>query len=483
MKDDEYEPTAPDSDTCEPGLSDLLPTHLGLVLLWSDGDPDRVGQVALLEGKDWWEVGRRETERSLGFRPQRPGVPYDTKLRCRPLGGSRLSGSHLRFRVQGDFVEMERIADRLTLVNGRAVRGMVRLSVGDLVLARGAALFRVVQRPMLIEAVPGYEDHVFGDADRFGIVGESPAIWALRRALASAAKSPFHVLLIGPTGAGKELSAATIAGLSGRRLPHVSTTVAGVSEKLIESILFGNIVNYPYPGPARKCLFATADKGVLFLDEIGECSPELQAALLRVLDEGLFKTLGESVERQCDVKVVAATNHPEKLRPELLLRFKKQIHIPSLSDRREDIPLLLRHLSCRRAVADEAGAAFMRPFLLTGPTGRIDVDMSGRVVDHLVRAPLTGNMRELEQLFDSLISESRGKQIRLPKEDPAEPESEGAASPVSGSPASNQPTEKQVRAALRKAKGNVRQAAVALDRHFQDLYVLIKGYGIDRDNP
>src|SRR5262249_38405316 len=188
----------------------------------------------------------------------------------------------------------------------------------------------------------------FGAADTHGIVGESPAAWALRDTVAFAARSVGHVLIHGESGVGKELVARAIHALSARRArPLGARNAATFPEALVDAELFGNAKNYPNPGMIeREGVVGEADGSTLFLDEIGELPAALQAHLLRVLDRGgEYQRLGEPRVRRADLRVVAATNRSiDELKHDLAARLTLRVEVPSLADRREDIPLLARHL-------------------------------------------------------------------------------------------------------------------------------------------
>jgi transcriptional regulator with AAA-type ATPase domain len=189
-------------------------------------------------------------------------------------------------------------------------------------------------------------DMPFGERDADDVLGESPAAWALRDALAYASAAVGHVLVMGESGTGKELAAQAIHARSSRQSkPFVSHNSATFPAGLIDAELFGSARNYPNAGmPERAGLVGDADGGVLFLDEIGELPPELHARLLRVLDDGgEYKRVGESTARRSDFRLVTATNRdPAVLKHDLHSRLRVRITIPSLRERREDVPLLAR---------------------------------------------------------------------------------------------------------------------------------------------
>lgn len=189
-----------------------------------------------------------------------------------------------------------------------------------------------------------------------GIVGESPMIKDCFNILAQAATSDINVLITGETGTGKELFARAIHENSSRKdRAFVVVDCASLPETLVESILFGNIKGaFTGADQSRHGLVHQADKGVLFLDEIGELPLSIQKAFLRVLQERRFRPIGSNKEMECDFRVIAATNrdldeltNQGRFRSDLLFRIKAlTLHLPALRMHREDIkPLTLFHLS------------------------------------------------------------------------------------------------------------------------------------------
>src|SRR5208282_702005 len=132
--------------------------------------------------------------------------------------------------------------------------------------------------------------------------------------------------------------------------PFIPRNAASIAMSVVDTELFGHPANFPSAGtPERKGLFGQADGGTLLFDEIGDCSPDVQARLLRVLDEGEYQRVSESTARRVDVRFIAATNLDERtLRKELFGRFERIVRIPPLRQRREDIPLLIRRWVLRR---------------------------------------------------------------------------------------------------------------------------------------
>ena len=185
------------------------------------------------------------------------------------------------------------------------------------------------------------------------IIGHSPAIDAVRERIRRVADAPAPVIIFGETGTGKGLVARALHADSQRAgRSFVSVNCAALPEQLLESELFG-YAKGAFTGAAsdRSGLFAEADGGSLFLDEISEMTPALQAKLLHVLESGTVRPVGAAKQRDVDVRIIAATHRnlgqavrEGKFREDLLYRLDVvSIVLPSLRDRREDIPELLTH--------------------------------------------------------------------------------------------------------------------------------------------
>jgi DNA-binding NtrC family response regulator len=246
-------------------------------------------------------------------------------------------------------------------------------------------LMLVSLRPKLI-APFDYAAFAFGAADPHGIIGEAPAAWQLRRELLRVAASNAHVLLLGESGSGKELCAQAIHAASARSGGTLAArNVATIPTSLLEAELFGQAAGYPNAGsPARKGLFGVADKGSLFLDELGELGAAQQASLLRALDSGEYQRLGEDHARRSNFRCIGATNRPaEALKADVLARFSERVTAPNINARRSDIPLLMRVILSRLARESGLGA----------------YECSRSLVDALVRHHYELNFRELERLL------------------------------------------------------------------------------------
>jgi two-component system, NtrC family, response regulator PilR len=233
--------------------------------------------------------------------------------------------------------------------------------------------------------------------DHYGIVGRSRVIQEVVRTARVVAQSRSTVLIVGETGTGKELVARAIHDWSAQRgMPLVRVNCAALPETLIESELFGH-VRGAFTGAVgnKKGRFALADGGTIFLDEIGVIAPNVQAKLLRVLQEREFEPLGSERSVKVDVRVIAATNRDlrqlvaeGRFHEDLYYRLNViPLSMPPLRDRREDIPLLVEHFVRRHAI--RAGK-------------RID-GITPEAVAALTDAPWPGNVRELENAVERAV--------------------------------------------------------------------------------
>jgi DNA-binding NtrC family response regulator len=397
---------------------------LGLIVLYAVDDADHIGAWLSAAGTGserpgilgrGLPQGGDERVRLRAVR-QRPGMNEPLP----PFSSPSLSRDQLLVRAIGtEALELTNVGRPPLALNGQEVKS-ARVRAGDVFEIGAQLVLLVASRPSTLRADPALVPHSFGEADAHGYVGESPAAWQLRSEIAFKGPLPGHVLITGATGTGKEIVATAFHDLSGRGGPLVARNAATFPESLVDAELFGNLKGYPNPGmPERKGLVGTADLGSLFLDEFAELAPEAQAKLLRVLDAGEYQTLGESRARRSDFRLIATTNRPEEtLRPDLLARFDLRLRTPSLSERREDLPLLVRHLvstmtEARPDLRDRAFGARGWPTL------------SPAFVRDLVRAPFPANVRELRALLWQSVSKATSGPLEWPTETstsmPAEP--------------------------------------------------------------
>jgi two-component system nitrogen regulation response regulator GlnG len=237
------------------------------------------------------------------------------------------------------------------------------------------------------------------------IVGEAPAMQEVFRAIGRLARSNITVLINGESGTGKELVARALHRHSPRSgKPFIALNMAAIPRDLLESELFGHERGaFTGAHTRREGRFEQADGGTLFLDEIGDMPAELQTRLLRVLANGEFYRVGGLAATKVDVRIIAATHqHLEKLvrqgrfREDLFHRLNViRIHLPALRERREDIPLLMRHF-----LAQAAAELGCEPKVLTASAA-----------ERLKRLDWPGNVRQLENTARWLTVMASGKEI------------------------------------------------------------------------
>lgn len=383
--------------------------ELSLVILWSAREPHRVGQRALCPEGARLILGRAPAttgdELPLCFHSHRPHRVSEISPASAELLGEALSRRQLELVIDGEGLRVRSIGRCPMWVNG-VLHGMARVVPGDTIHLQQQLLLLCVERHrhhQLRGTYPVARLGGFGHPDQDGMVGESLAMYVLRDEIAACAKTEGHVLILGPSGVGKELVAQSIHQLSDRRQrPLISENIATLPASLGAALLFGNRKNFPNPGmEERKGLIGMAEGGCLFLDELGDMMPELQPMLLRVMEHsGEYLRMGEeSQPKRANVRFIAATNHPERLRPELRRRFHHEIVVPSLQNRTEDIPLLMRH-----RLRSEARHRLELSRFLQEEELRVDP----LLIEQLVHHPYTTHVSELSFLLEQAVKESTG---------------------------------------------------------------------------
>lgn len=257
------------------------------------------------------------------------------------------------------------------------------------------------------------------DYTMFSSVGESQAFRAVCELLKKAAGSKVAVLLQGETGVGKEAFARGIHQASQRcEQPFVAVNCACIPPDLIEAELFG-VEKGAYTGATQSRMgkFERAHAGTIFLDEVIELSPRAQAALLRMLQEGEFERVGDQYTRKVDVRIVAASNEDlqqavkdGRFRADLFYRLNIfPVQIPALRERRDDIPLLIRHFLSR----------------FENMYGKTLKGLSDRAKSYVMSYDWPGNIRELENILEraTLLTEHQ-QEIKLSALFPQTPDTE-----------------------------------------------------------
>jgi DNA-binding NtrC family response regulator len=246
-------------------------------------------------------------------------------------------------------------------------------------------------------------------ANRFGfdnIIGNSKAIDDLKKIVSRIADTDIAVLITGDSGTGKELLAKVIHHHSPRRdKPFIPINCSAIPENLLESELFGHVRGaFTSAVTNKRGLCEEADRGTLFMDEVGDLPFPIQAKLLRVLQEKEIRPVGGNITRTVDVRVIAATNadlsqkvRAGEFREDLFYRLNVMpIHIPPLRERPEDIPVLTEY--------------FLRR--IRKEYGRSSVSLSAGSLEVLLKHDWRGNVRELENTLRRAVALSGGEQIR-----------------------------------------------------------------------
>lgn len=312
-----------------------------------------------------------------------------------------------------------------------------------------------------------------GTFERPGIIGRSAALADLLDMAARIAPTDASVLITGENGTGKELLARAIHDNSSRRRgPFVAVNLGGIPQSLFESEMFGH-VRGAFTGAVgeRKGRFELADGGTIFLDEIGELDINSQVKLLRVLQEHTFEPLGDSRPRRVDIRVICATNadltammRDRTFREDLYYRINTiTMRMPSLAERREDIPLLVRHFASMQNAAE--------------PTV-----FSPEALEVLRRLPYPGNIRQLKSIVTRAAYLAAGPTVGpddVRRATDAEPARSGADTAAPEKRTLEELERDAVADALRRYPGNLSAAAGALGITRQSLYRRMEKFGLE----
>ena len=337
-----------------------------------------------------------------------------------------------------------------------------------------ALMQRIETALELTKSKPAMDDAKENAAfDTCGIVGRSKALKDILATVERVAKTDASVLITGESGTGKELIAEALHRNSRRRgKPFVKVNLGGISQSLFESEMFGHKRGaFTDASADRVGRFAMADGGTIFLDEIGELDLACQVKLLRVLQDRTFEVLGDSKPRNVDIRVVCATNRNLQqmvregtFREDLFYRINLiPLHLPSLRERREDIPLLVRHF------ADS----------YTSLNSLQPVEFAPDTLGYLASLPFMGNVRELKNLVERTILINGNSRLL-----PADFEAQYNGETMCGDEVNTQgltldEIEKlTIKSAMSKYDGNLTQVALSLGISRQSLYRRMEKYGL-----
>lgn len=309
------------------------------------------------------------------------------------------------------------------------------------------------------------------------IVGKSPLLQNIFNTISRVAQTNASILITGESGTGKELIAEAIHENSDRsKQPFVKVNLGGISQSLFESEMFGHkkgaFTDAHYDRIGR---FELANKGSIFLDEIGELDATCQVKLLRVLQDKTFESLGDSRQKQVDVRVISATNRnlaemvsKGTFREDLFYRINLiTVRIPSLRERVEDIPLLIDYFAAKQSEINKLGK----------------IEFTSEAYNFLKKLPYPGNIRELKNLVDRVILVS-GKNLITDidfKEQYTEIPASAANAPDSVYPL-DEMEKNMILKAIELYGNNHSKVATALGLTRQALYRRMEKYGISYNN-
>jgi DNA-binding NtrC family response regulator len=306
------------------------------------------------------------------------------------------------------------------------------------------------------------------------ILGKSRAILDIHDKIKQVAPFDVNVLISGESGTGKELVARAIHYLGPRAgKPFIPVNCGAIPENLFENELFGHVKGaFTDAGYEQAGLVKEAEGGTLFLDEIGTISPYIQIKFLRLLENMEYKPLGESKPQRANIRIIAATNQPlttlvnnGSFRDDLYYRLNVvYFHIPPLRERSEDIPILINHFG------NKYSKKYNRP----------DIKISTEDMGALVSHPWRGNIRELENMIQSLIimSESNVVHINRIQSQATEPTRNFQTFKAAKTDAVNTFEKNYLIRILSEHKGNVASAATKSGKGRTALWNLIKKHNL-----
>lgn len=339
-----------------------------------------------------------------------------------------------------------------------------------------AALLQRIETALALTATQKEIPQEQSDAlNRGHIIGKSQGLMEVLNTVARIARTNASVLITGESGTGKELIAEAIHINSQRvKQPFIKVNLGGISQSLFESEMFGHKKGaFTDASADRIGRFEMANKGTIFLDEIGDLDPSCQVKLLRVLQDQTFEVLGDSRPRKTDIRVVSATNadlrkmvSEHTFREDLFYRINLiTVKLPSLRERREDIPLLARHFADRQAEVN----------------GMPRTEFSADASQFLTRLPFPGNIRELKNLVERTILVSGKEMLDASDFDSQylrQDEPTVAAGTALAGMTLDEIERQTILQSLERCKGNLSQVATALGISRAALYRRLEKYNI-----
>jgi two-component system response regulator HydG len=354
------------------------------------------------EGHQVLEAGN--AEEALVILGKEPVELLLTDMRMEPLSGLDLTRKAMEISPQLQVIVMTAFGSIESAVEA------MRLGAYDYItkpFKEGELVHRVrrgLERANLLSAVNLFAKEFHSRNGLVALVGQSQVMRELTARILRVAPSDATVLIQGESGTGKELVARAVHAYSKRQeRPFVPVNCAAISEGLLESELFGHAKG-AFTGAvrSRRGLFEEADGGTLFIDEVTETSPAFQSKLLRVLQEGEVRRVGESSSIKVDVRTVAATNRSlekelaeGRFRQDLFYRLNVvTLRVPPLRERLEDVPLLAEHFLER-----------------INARSQVRRRMSAASLERLMTHTFPGNVRELENLVEQAAALAEGEEL------------------------------------------------------------------------